>query len=79
MLFERPLSDGRWLGHAESHVLVAAGGADDAASLDNTIGVVRAESIDPAAPDRVVGRLLAVDRSPTALATQEPLANSALK
>jgi threonylcarbamoyladenosine tRNA methylthiotransferase MtaB len=86
VLFERPLSDGRWLGHAESHVLVAAGGADDAvggaddaASLDNAIGVVRAESIDPAAPDRVVGRLLAVDRSPTVLATQEPLANSALK
>jgi threonylcarbamoyladenosine tRNA methylthiotransferase MtaB len=79
VLFEQPLPDGRWLGHAESHVLVAAGGADWAASLDNAIGVVRAESIDPAAPDRIVGRLLAVDRSPTLRATQEPLANSALK
>ena len=91
VLFERPLPDGRWLGHAESHVLVAAGwaaaaavaddaaSADDAAPLDNTIGVVRAESIDPAAPDRIVGRLLAVDCSRTVPATQEPLANSALK
>ena len=82
VLFEQPLPDGRWLGHAESHVLVAAGEADGAvgaASLENAIGLVLAESIDPAVPDRIVGLLLAVDRFPTAPATQEPLANSALK
>jgi len=65
VLFERPLSDGRWLGHAESHVLVAAA-APEGDPLANAIGLVRAESIDPAAPDRVVGRLLAVDRAPIA-------------
>jgi tRNA A37 methylthiotransferase MiaB len=78
VLFEQPLPDGRWLGHAESHVLVAAAAAD-ARPLDNAIGLVRAESIDPAAPDRIVGSLLAVDRSPIVPTAHEPLADSALK
>jgi threonylcarbamoyladenosine tRNA methylthiotransferase MtaB len=63
VLFERQLPDGRWLGHAESYVPVAAA-APDGGSLDNAICLVRAESIDPAVPDRVVGRVLAVDRAP---------------
>ena len=63
VLFEQPVSDGRWLGHAESHVLVTAA-APDGGSLENAIGMVRAESIDPDAPDRLVGSLLAVDRPP---------------
>ena len=78
VLFEQPLPDGRWLGHAESHVLVAAA-ADDGRPLDNAIGLVRAESIDPAVPDRIVGNLLAVDRSPIVPTAHEPLADSALK
>jgi len=61
VLFERPLADGRWLGHAENHVLVATA-PPDGGSLGNAIGTVRAEGIDPAAADRVVGHLLAVDR-----------------
>ena len=65
VLFEQPLPDGRWLGHAESHVLVAAA-APDGGSLENAIGLVRGESVDPDAPDRVVGRLMAVDRAPLA-------------
>jgi threonylcarbamoyladenosine tRNA methylthiotransferase MtaB len=60
VLFERQLPDGRWLGHAECHVLTTAA-APDGESLDNAIGLVRGESIDPGAPDRVVAHLLAVD------------------
>jgi len=89
VLFEQPLPDGRWLGHAESHVPVAAA-APDLGSLDNAIGLVRGESIDASAPDRVVGLLLAVDRArtepgarPGGPATgpnaQEPLAEAARK
>jgi threonylcarbamoyladenosine tRNA methylthiotransferase MtaB len=89
VLFERPLPDGRWLGHAESYVQVAAF-APDGGSLDNAVGLVRAESIDPAAPDRVLGRVLAVDRAPLAPAAapsghaaapiaHEPLAEAAHK
>ena len=75
VLFEQPLLDGRWLGHAESHVLVAAAPAPAAGgeSLANAIGLVRAESIDSTAPDRLVGRLLSI------VPWQEPLAKSALK
>jgi threonylcarbamoyladenosine tRNA methylthiotransferase MtaB len=72
VLFERPLPDGRWLGHAESHVLVAVAPADGG-SLANAIGLVRAGSIDPTASDRLVGSLLSTSRA------QEPLAESALK
>ena len=91
VLFEKPLPDGRWLGHAESHVLVdagvapgvplAPGGLAAGESLARAIGLVRAYSIDPAAPDRIVGRLLSVVppvTAPTAPAN-EPLAESALK
>jgi threonylcarbamoyladenosine tRNA methylthiotransferase MtaB len=74
VLFEQPLSGGRWLGHAENHVLVEVKAPDG--PLEGAIGVVRAESIDPAAPDRVVGHLLAVDAAP---AVHEPLAEAARK
>jgi len=72
VLFEQPLPDGRWLGHAESHVLVAAA-SPDGGSLENAIGLVRAEGIDATAPDRLVGSLVSISRP------QEPLAESALK
>jgi threonylcarbamoyladenosine tRNA methylthiotransferase MtaB len=82
VLFERPLPDGRWLGHAESYLPVAAF-APDGGSLDNAIGLVRAESIDPTVPDRVVGRVLALDRAPLEPAAapigHEPLAEAAHK
>jgi tRNA A37 methylthiotransferase MiaB len=72
VLFEQPLPDGRWLGHAESNVLAAATRADGG-SLANTIGLVRAEAIDPSAPDRLAGTLLSI------LPAQEPLAQLRLK
>ena len=63
VLFEGMLPDGRWIGHAESHspVAVVAPGGEQ---LRNVIGLVRAESTDPDAPDRIVGRLLEVDEPP---------------
>jgi threonylcarbamoyladenosine tRNA methylthiotransferase MtaB len=82
VLFERQLANGLWLGHAENHVLVEAA-ETGRGSLENVIGLVRAESIDPGAPDRIVGRLLATDpprsRAARADARHESLAESALK
>lgn len=63
VLFEEPLPDGRWVGHAADHTLVAAGDPDRA-SLGNAIGRVRVESVDPAARDRVVGTLVALSSVP---------------
>jgi threonylcarbamoyladenosine tRNA methylthiotransferase MtaB len=60
VLFEEPLPDGRWVGHAQDHTLVAAP-SDAAAPLGNAIGRVRVESVDPLARDRVVGALVALD------------------
>ena len=60
VLFETQLADGRWLGHAESHVLVAAD-SPDGGPLHKVLAVVRAESVDPEAPDRIRGRLIAVE------------------
>jgi threonylcarbamoyladenosine tRNA methylthiotransferase MtaB len=60
VLFEERLDDGRWVGHAADHTLVAAAIPPGTASLDNAIGRVVGESIDPASRDRVVGRVLSV-------------------
>jgi threonylcarbamoyladenosine tRNA methylthiotransferase MtaB len=77
VLFERQLPNGRWLGHAENHVLVEAA-ASDGGPLENVIGLVRGESIESGALDRIVGRLLATDhpRRPAARSAKlpEPLA-----
>jgi threonylcarbamoyladenosine tRNA methylthiotransferase MtaB len=62
VLFETRLDDGRWVGHAEDHVLVAADG--HGASLENMIGRVRLERVDPATPDRLIGRLTAISPPP---------------
>ena len=62
VLFEERLADGRWVGHAENHVLVAADG--DGAALENVIGRVRLEGIDPGAPDRLIGQLMAISPPP---------------
>ena len=82
VLFERRLPNGRWLGHAENHVLVEAA-ATGGPSLENSVGLVLAESIDSAAPDRIVGRLLAIDPPQSAAARRntraEPLAEFAIK
>ena len=66
VLFEQPLSGGLWLGHADNHVLVEVKALDG--PLEGAIRLVRAELVDPAAPDRVVGRLLVVHEAPAAAA-----------
>jgi threonylcarbamoyladenosine tRNA methylthiotransferase MtaB len=60
VLFEQPLPDGRWLGHAASYVPVSAA-PPDGASLENGIGLVRGVSVDEDVPDRVLGELLSLD------------------
>ncbi len=78
VLFEEQLPDGRWVGHAEDHVLVAAApsaaapsaaapsaaGAASPVSLQNAIGRIQVETVDPDRPDRLVGRLIAIDAGP---------------
>jgi threonylcarbamoyladenosine tRNA methylthiotransferase MtaB len=52
VLFEQRLADGRWSGHAETHVLVAV---DDPTVHENDIRRVRLAGIDPTSPDRLIG------------------------
>jgi threonylcarbamoyladenosine tRNA methylthiotransferase MtaB len=63
VLFETRLDDSRWLGHATDHALIAAA-AGNGRDLENAIGRVHVESVDPAVADRVVGRLLDVITPP---------------
>ena len=64
VLFEEPLADGRWVGHAADHTLVAAAGSDSA-PLGNAIGRVRVDFVDPIARDRVVGSVVALAAAPS--------------
>jgi threonylcarbamoyladenosine tRNA methylthiotransferase MtaB len=57
VLFEEPLGDGRWVGHAADHTLVAARPADGE-PLANVIGRVHVERVDRDVPARVDGRLV---------------------
>jgi threonylcarbamoyladenosine tRNA methylthiotransferase MtaB len=59
VLFEQPLADGRWLGHDEHHVEIVAP-SPDGRPLTNRIDLVRAESIEPGFPSRIVGRVVSV-------------------
>ena len=62
VLAETRLSDGRWVGHAEDHVLTAMDPRPaDPANLENAILTVRRTAIDGDAADRVTGDVLAVD------------------
>jgi threonylcarbamoyladenosine tRNA methylthiotransferase MtaB len=67
VLFERRLPGGRWIGHAENHVLVEVV-SPDGSSLENVIGMVRADSTDPEYPDRIAGLLLSSSVAPEPLA-----------
>ena len=60
VLFEVRLEDGRWVGHASDHTLVAVWPPSAPTVLENRVGRVRVDAIDPDAPDRVVGRLISV-------------------
>jgi threonylcarbamoyladenosine tRNA methylthiotransferase MtaB len=62
VLFESRGDDGRWTGHAADHALVAVD-VDPSRDLENALGRVAVEAVDPDRPDRVIGRL--VDLVPT--------------
>jgi threonylcarbamoyladenosine tRNA methylthiotransferase MtaB len=64
VLFETRVDDGRWVGHAADHTLVATLSADRSTSLENHIGRVRIEAVDPTIPDRVTGRILSLSPPP---------------
>jgi threonylcarbamoyladenosine tRNA methylthiotransferase MtaB len=74
VLVEARLPDGRWVGHAEDHVLVAVtarrGDPDD---LENAILTVRRIGVDGEAAERVTGEILALDPAPRALRAQVPV------
>jgi threonylcarbamoyladenosine tRNA methylthiotransferase MtaB len=58
VLFEDRLGDGRWVGHADDHTLVAAPSGDD---LENSIASVDVVAVDPSRADRVVGRIRSIE------------------
>ena len=64
VLFETRLADGRWAGHATDHVLVAAAPPSERL-LENAIGRVAVERVDPSLPDRVLGRVVSVSYGDT--------------
>ncbi|HET9520848.1 MAG TPA: tRNA (N(6)-L-threonylcarbamoyladenosine(37)-C(2))-methylthiotransferase MtaB [Candidatus Limnocylindrales bacterium] len=68
VLFEEPLEDGRWVGHAADHTLVAAT-PPDGEPLANVIGRVHVERVDPETPARVHGRLIPSAATARALST----------
>ncbi len=65
VLFETRLDDGRWVGHAADYTSVAAPPHADAL-LENAIGRVRIDAVDPARRDRVIGPILTVSPHPGA-------------
>ena len=61
VLFESRRADGRWVGHAEDHVLVSAVAPAGEPDLENAIGRVGIDRVDREAADRTVGRILELD------------------
>jgi threonylcarbamoyladenosine tRNA methylthiotransferase MtaB len=69
VLIERRLDDGRWLGHATDHTLVAAAPPAGApVDLENAIASVAIDAVDPDAPDRVTGRIVSLSPAPGVIA-----------
>jgi threonylcarbamoyladenosine tRNA methylthiotransferase MtaB len=65
VLVETRLPDGRWVGHAEDHGLVAVTARpSDPDDLENAILTVHRTAIDGEAVDRATGDVLAVDPAP---------------
>jgi threonylcarbamoyladenosine tRNA methylthiotransferase MtaB len=75
VLFESRLDDGRWIGHAEDHTLVAVTAPPDE-DLENAIGRVTITGVDPRASDRAIGRLHAVDLPVRSLRQALPVLSS---
>ena len=74
VLAETRLDDGRWVGHAEDHVLVAVQPrSDDPTDLENAILTVRRTAIDGGHPERVLGEILHVDPAPHPLRASLPV------
>ena len=74
VLVESRLPDGRWIGHAEDHVLVAvAPRPGDPRDLESAIVTVRRSTIDGGAADRVAGEILAVDPAPSPVRAPLPV------
>ena len=73
VLVETRLDDGRWVGHAEDHVLVAVDPRrGDPADLENAILTVRRTSVDDNHPERARGEILHVDPAPRPLRAALP-------
>jgi threonylcarbamoyladenosine tRNA methylthiotransferase MtaB len=66
VLFEERLPDGRWMGHAEDHCLVAVAASIEA--MDNAVGRVAVDGADATRDDLAVGRVLSVDPARRAIA-----------
>ncbi len=74
VLVETRLADGRWVGHAEDHVLVAiTPGPGDAGDLENAILTVRRTAVDGEVAERVTGDVLAIDLAPRSLRATLPV------
>ena len=74
VLLEQRLPDGRWVGHAEDHVMVAvAERAADPRDLENALVTVRRTAVDTAVPDRVIGEPLRLDPAPRTLRRAIPV------
>jgi tRNA A37 methylthiotransferase MiaB len=74
VLAEQRLPDGRWIGHAEDHVVVAVTPRPgDLADLENTLVTLRRTGIDPDAAERVTGEILALDPPRRSLREALPL------
>ncbi len=77
VLLETRLEDGRWVGHAEDHVVVAVNPRPgDPADLENAIATVRREVMDEEVAERVEGGILSMDPAPRTLRAGLPYASS---
>jgi len=74
VLAESRLPDGRWVGHAEDHVLVAVNPRDgDSSDLENAILTVRRTAIDGEVAERLVGDIRAISPAPRSLRAELPV------
>ena len=74
VLAETRLPDGRWLGHAEDHVLAAMNPRNgDPGDLENAVLTVRRTGIDGETADRTTGEILAIDPPRRALRAALPM------
>ena len=74
VLVESRLPDGRWIGHAEDHVMVAVSARDgDPEDLENAILTVYRSAVDGEAAERLVGDIRAISPAPRTLRSAVPI------